>query len=122
MTMEPALPIPAENLLPHRPPMLLVDRLCSYADGCGVVEACPGSDSILVDERGALDEVALVELMAQGYAAVKGYDDLVKGRPVQEGFLVGIRKLQITGRAATGDLLRMPTRSLPAQLAFRRSS
>lgn len=95
----------AEKLLPHRPPMLLVDTLCSYAEGSGEIEAAPGPDCILAGKGGALDETALVELMAQGYAAVKGYHDLVSGMPVQEGFLVGIRRLRISGRARVGERL-----------------
>ena len=112
MTAAYPLPMAAADLLPHRPPLLLIDRLCSWGDGAGIAEACLGPDCILADAAGTLGQVALVELMAQGYAAVKGYDDLVNGRPVQEGFLVGIRKLQITGRATTGQLLHIQIKTI----------
>jgi 3-hydroxyacyl-[acyl-carrier-protein] dehydratase len=105
MSTDLTLPMPAELLIPHRSPMRLVDALVSYADAAGVVEARPGADCVLVDDAGALDEVALVELMAQGYAVIKGYDDLVRGRAISKGFLVGMKKLRITGRAAAGHRL-----------------
>lgn len=105
MTADLALPLPAESLIPHRPPMRLVDTLLSVADGSGVTEACPGAGCIMADARGELDAAALVELIAQSYAAVRGYDDLSNGRPVKEGFLVGARSLRINGTAFTGDRL-----------------
>ena len=107
------LPLSAEKLIPHRPPMLLVDRLTSCDEsGSGVVEACLGADCVLAGPQGRLDEVALVELIAQSYATIKGYDDLLKGKPVQEGFLVGIRKLQLTGKARAGDRLTVEIRTV----------
>ncbi|HYS43510.1 MAG TPA: hypothetical protein VEM32_05965 [Geobacteraceae bacterium] len=112
MTTDLVLPMPAESLIPHRPPMRLVDTLLSVADGSGVTEACPAAGCILADARGELDAAALVELIAQSYAAVKGYDDLANGRPVKKGFLVGVRKLRITGRAFTGNRLLTTIRTV----------
>lgn len=112
MTTDLALPLPAERLIPHRPPMRLVDTLLSFADGSGLTEACPAAECILADARGELDPAALVELIAQSYAAVKGYDDLSNDRPVKEGFLVGVRKLRITGKAFTGDRLLTTIRTV----------
>lgn len=114
MNCDLILPLETERLIPHRPPMLLVDRLLSCADGAGVVEACPRQDSLLVNSCGELDEVALVEMLAQGYATIKGYGDLVNGRPVMEGFLVGIRKLQIQGKAFAGDRLLIHIKTVGA--------
>lgn len=112
MTAELTLPMPAERLIPHRPPMRLVDTLLSFADGCGETEACPAAGSILADRSGELDRVALVELIAQSYATVRGYDDLLNGRPVRKGFLVGIRKLRLTGTAFAGERLVTAIRTI----------
>lgn len=112
MTTVLALPMPAERLIPHRPPMRLVDTLLSFADGCGETEACPAAGSLLADRNGELDRVALVELIAQSYATVRGYDDLLNGRPVRKGFLVGIRKLRITGTALAGERLVTTIRTI----------
>jgi predicted hotdog family 3-hydroxylacyl-ACP dehydratase len=102
----------AERLIPHRPPMRLVDRLLSFADGDGTAEATVPGGSVAAAEDGALDPVALVELIAQSYAAVRGYDDLVHGRPVSEGFLVGIRRMRIAGKAHAGERLLTEVRTV----------
>ncbi len=106
------LPMPAEALIPHRLPMRLVDTLISYGDAAGVVEARPAADCILVDADGALDEAAFVELLAQGYAVIKGYDDKLQGKDVSEGYLVGVRKLRVTGRARAGERLLVRIRTV----------
>lgn len=100
------LPLPqaAENLLPHRPPMMLIDRLISYnPDRSGSAEVELRADCVLMN--GTLNRVALVEMMAQTYAAIKGYEDLSQNKPVMEGFLVGIRKSRFPAPAQVGDRL-----------------
>jgi predicted hotdog family 3-hydroxylacyl-ACP dehydratase len=102
-----ALPVTVDKLLPHRLPMCLVDRLVEFDDNSGVVEACIGPDSLLVDKDGTLDRVVLIELIAQSYAAVKGYSDLLGGKEIKKGFLVAAKQIELNGRAAPGDLLRI---------------
>lgn len=102
-----ALPVTVDMLLPHRLPMCLVDRLVEFDDNSGVVEACIGPDSLLVDKDGILDRVVLIELIAQSYAAVKGYSDLLGGKEIKKGFLVAAKQIELNGRAAPGDLLRI---------------
>ena len=114
MLPETALPMPAERLIPHRSPMRLVDTLLSRADGSGVTESRLPADAILADERGMLDELTLVELMAQSYAAVRGHIDRIDGKPAAKGFLVGIRHLKITGKAIAGDRLLTSIRAVAA--------
>ena len=101
------LPVTVDILLPHRLPMCLVDRLVEFNDNSGVVEACIGPDSLLVDKDGTLDRVVLIELIAQSYAAVKGYSDLLGGKEIKKGFLVAAKQIELNGRAAPGDLLRI---------------
>lgn len=112
MTEDLALPISARRFIPHRPPMQLVDSLLEYADQGGVIEATVAPDSPLVDGDGSLDEVALVELLAQGYAVLKGYDDVLCGREISRGYLVGVKKLAVAGRAAAGDRLLVRIRTV----------
>jgi predicted hotdog family 3-hydroxylacyl-ACP dehydratase len=106
------LPLPAEEFIPHRPPMRLVERLLSYGDAAGEVEAILSADSVLVNTDGTLDAVALVELLAQGYAVVKGYDDRLQGKAVSEGYLVGVKKMRITGCAHAGERLLIRIRTV----------
>jgi 3-hydroxyacyl-[acyl-carrier-protein] dehydratase len=107
-----SLPMPAETFIPHRLPMRLVETLLRCGEDDGLVEARPAADGILTDADGFLDEVALVELLAQGYAVVKGYNDLLQGKEICKGYLVGIKKLRITGRARAGDRLLIRIRTV----------
>lgn len=87
------LPLAAEELIPHRLPMRLVEQLLEIDGKNGVVGAQVAAECPLVDARGKLEDIALIELIAQSYAALKGYLDRLEGRPVRQGFLVGIKKL-----------------------------
>jgi predicted hotdog family 3-hydroxylacyl-ACP dehydratase len=102
----------ASLLIPHRTPMRLVDTLLSVQEGCGVTESVLPRTSIMADGEGRIDEVAFMEMIAQSYAALKGYMDLVDGKPAGEGFLVGVRHLEITRRAYAGDRLLTSIRTV----------
>jgi predicted hotdog family 3-hydroxylacyl-ACP dehydratase len=112
MRPEVALPLAASLLIPHRTPMRLVDTLLSVHEGCGVTESVLPRTSMMADGEGRLDEVAFMEMIAQSYAALKGYMDLVEGKPAGEGFLVGVRHLEVTGRAYAGDRLLTSIRTV----------
>jgi predicted hotdog family 3-hydroxylacyl-ACP dehydratase len=112
MSPEVALPMAASLLIPHRTPMRLVDTLLSVHEGCGVTESVLPRTSMMADGEGRLDEVVFMELIAQSYAAFKGYMDLLEGKPAGEGFLVGVRHMAFTGRAHAGDLLRTSVRTV----------
>lgn len=101
------LPMPVEMLLPHRKPMCLVDRLVEFTDASGVVETLIGQESLLVGEDGGFDRVAFIELIAQSYATVRGYSDLLNGEEVKKGFLVAAKRIDVRKGAAVGDVLRI---------------
>jgi predicted hotdog family 3-hydroxylacyl-ACP dehydratase len=44
-------------------------------------------------------------MIAQSYAAIKGYEHLRDGCGVKKGFLVGVRKFEFAGRSFKGDRL-----------------
>jgi predicted hotdog family 3-hydroxylacyl-ACP dehydratase len=102
----------ASLLIPHRVPMRLVDTLLSVNDGCAVTESLFPQTAMMADGDGRIDEVAFVELIAQSYAAFKGYLDRMGDKPPGEGFLVGIRHLEITGKAYAGDRLLTSLRTI----------
>lgn len=118
MTRGHGLPIPAERIIPHRPPMRLVGTLLSMEGVGGVTESVLPPGTIMADERDTIDEVALVELIAQSYASVKGYLDLQEGKPPGKGFLVGIRRLRIDGTARVGDRLLTTIRTVSGFAGF----
>ncbi len=107
-----SLPMEADQLVPHRLPMRLVDSLVACDDQGGVVETEIGRDHALVDENGILEPVILVELIAQGYAVFRGYTDRLAGLGVRRGLLVGVKRLECFGRACRGDRLRIKTRTV----------
>jgi predicted hotdog family 3-hydroxylacyl-ACP dehydratase len=108
------LPMAAERLIPQRAPMRLVDTLVSVNDGCAVAESVLPRTTLMADGEGKIDEVAFMELIAQSYAAFKGYLDRRDGRPPGEGFLVGVRHLEINGKAYAGDRLLTSIRTVAA--------
>lgn len=110
--MEITLPVDAEQLIPHRLPLRMIDRLLEIDGKSGVVEAQVAADCPLVSADGELEGVALTELLAQTYAAVKGYTDRLEGKPVKQGFLVGIKKSVKLLSAQRGDHLRINIRTI----------
>ena len=109
------LPISAENFIPHNKPMLIVDRLLEIdGDDC-VAETTFSAGSPFVDSNsGILDPLMLVELVAQSYAAAKGYLDIKSGGEVVTGYLVGITKVELFEEAYAETLLTVEVKSVPA--------
>ena len=108
------LPLPAFELIPHRKPVLLVEKLLSYDQtaGSGTVLAGTKSGSAFVvgEEKGEgalLEEVVLLEMMAQAYACLRGYEDRLAGRSSGLGFLVGVRHFNCYRRAGVSEELRI---------------
>jgi 3-hydroxyacyl-[acyl-carrier-protein] dehydratase len=104
MLNELSLPVSAEVLVPHRPPLCLVARLLEFSGQTGIVESVIGPDNIFLED-GKLPSLILVELIAQASAAVKGYDDLNQGKEIKKGFLVDIREVRFSGECFSGDTL-----------------
>ncbi len=106
------LPLAAAELVPHRLPMRLVEQLVASEGKNGTVTTRIDAECPLVDAAGRLEDVALVELIAQSYAALKGYLDRRDNKPVRQGFLVGIKKLEWFDAARVGDQLAITIRTL----------
>lgn len=111
------LPMAAENLIPHRLPLRLVERLIEFHDYEGVVEALVSPENPLLDD-GYLDETGLIEMLAQSFAAVQGYADRLEGKPVRDGFLVGIRGVSVKAAARRGDRLLIRIRPVASLEGF----
>ena len=107
-----ALPVSAEKLVPHRPPMLLIDKLFQLTADEAVVEARISEGNLLAEETGRVDPIVTLEIMAQAYAAAKGYRDLVSGMAFAKGFLVGARKFIASEALHVGDVLRISVKTV----------
>lgn len=101
------LPCSAEILVPHRPPMLLVDTLLERDGDRATASAVVPQNGICVDpDQGILPEF-FIEVIAQTMAAVNGYDALCAGKNPQDGFLVGIDEFSFEAVPALGKTIRI---------------
>ena len=98
--------------------MRLVDHLVEFKDQAGTVEARVHSGQILVDDDNRLETLAVAEMIAQAYAAVRGYGDRLAGRTVRRGFWVGIRKIQFHQPVFAGDHLRIHVNTVGSIAGF----
>jgi radical SAM protein with 4Fe4S-binding SPASM domain len=99
-------PMPAEDLIPQKDPMRVVDRLVSVTPESAVVEV-QVSSTPFVSGNGCLDETVHFELMAQSVAAMNGYQHRGNNGKPANGLLLGARNLKILGEARVGDTLRV---------------
>ena len=102
---------PIVELVPHRPPMLLLDRVLSYDGDCVVCETVLGPDSPFA-EQGEVPAVVGIEYMAQTIAAGAGLSARDKGDQAgRMGFLLGCRNLSIAVDSfQVGDRLTIEAR------------
>ena len=114
-------PLPAASLLPQRPPMLLLGNLlsCTALEGKADARIDAGNLFRLPDDT--IHGAALFELMAQGYAAVHGYQNTLAGKPVSIGYLAGITSAAVRGVARVGDLLLITVRQTASVPPFVRA-
>ena len=99
--------IDIQELLPQRPPILMVDRLLSADDKRAETELLVRTDNICV-ENGTLKTYALIENMAQTCAAQLGFADVyVNGKKdVRIGYIGAVKRMQIENFPRVGETLR----------------
>ena len=103
------VPADLERLLPHRPPMVLVDGVeRTGADDCVAHWTVP-SDSPWI-ENGRLLRAAFIEIAAQTAALQAGLASEGSGAPARRGYLGMISAFRVHGDAHPGDLLRSSAR------------
>jgi len=103
----PELPIAAAELVPHRPPMLLIDRIVvrdREADTGAVVARLPEEGAFLSADGRILPEY-FVEVAAQSMAAVNGYDALCDGEAHGGGYLVGVDEFRWVAEMVGGGMV-----------------
>ncbi len=84
---------PVSELLPHRPPMLLIDALLEDSPEHVRVSALVRREALFVTEEGWPGWVG-AELMAQSIGVWGGLLRLSRGEAVQVGFLLGSRRYE----------------------------
>ncbi|MBI9080489.1 MAG: radical SAM protein [Pseudodesulfovibrio sp.] len=99
------LPLPACKVIPHRDSMLLIDTLVTSMQGQGRAETTRPATCIASEASSVLTPLIFVELIAQTYAAVKGWEIAQAGKEFPIGYLVGVQKFEILKPAHAGDRL-----------------
>jgi predicted hotdog family 3-hydroxylacyl-ACP dehydratase len=84
---------PIEQLLPYRPPMILIDRMIEVTSTGSTCEVTIGPQTLFIEPRGVPAFVGL-EYMAQAVAAYGGYKAYLAGGPMAIGFLLGTPQLK----------------------------
>ena len=82
---------PIAEVIPHGPPMILLDQLAQYDDESATTTLTVRTDSMLCDGE-KIDAWVGIEYMAQTIAAYSGCHARDAGKKVEVGFLVGTRK------------------------------
>ena len=89
---------PLEDLLPHRPPMVLIDGIESFdAAEKRLVARVTITENQLFYTAGGVPNWVAIEYMAQAAAALVGCHDkyLAPDRPVRPGLMLGTRKMEL---------------------------
>jgi predicted hotdog family 3-hydroxylacyl-ACP dehydratase len=101
---------PIASLVPHKPPMLLLDRVLSYSTDFVSCEVEIRVDSPFL-RAGVVPAIVGVEYMAQCVAVFAGLSARGKGEPPRIGLLLGSRDVRIdTDEFAVGDRLVVDAR------------
>lgn len=101
------LPMNTSELVPHKPPMLIVNKLLEVKERESITEVQISKDTIFVSEDGRLDDASYPEIIAQSIAAQEGFRKIGNGNGSAKGFLLGVKNLEIFGSAQIGDTLRV---------------
>jgi radical SAM protein with 4Fe4S-binding SPASM domain len=106
------MPVNAASLVPHKAPMLLIDRLLEMNERSSVSEMVVRQDTVFLTESGTLDETSYPEILSQAIAAQEGFRKLGCRNAQPEGYLLGLKRLEILGNAAVGDRLTVSVRKV----------
>ncbi len=84
------------DVIPHRDPMILIDRLISYKTDILLTQVDIDELSPYFDvEINGVPNYVGIEYMAQSIAALVGVEAKSRGDNIRVGFLLGTRKLQM---------------------------
>ncbi len=96
--------IDIQDIIPQRPPFLMVDRLLSYDVTVSRTSFLVRPDNVFVD--GTLSSAGIVEHIAQTCAARIGYyNKYILHRDVVIGYIAAIRHLDVHRHPEVGDEL-----------------
>ncbi len=86
---------PLDELVAHRPPMRLLDRMIEVSDSAAIAETVVRADNPLFVPGFGLPAYTGLEMMAQAIAAIDGMKRKMHGLPPKIGFLLGCRRYSV---------------------------
>ncbi len=106
-----SLPADTETYMLHRSPMRLVHRLLCVEDDHAEAQTTLNVGDVGIGPDGKIEAAALLELVAQTYAASQGYRDRLAGKLTNKGYLVGAQNFHIEDLPAAGQQLLIKIQS-----------
>ncbi len=92
--------ISALNLMPHKPPMAMIDTLVKNSPECKIAETVIKHDNRFLNSDGILDPTTIPELVAQAAAAC---DTQNNNGIIRRGFLAMAKDIVIEQEIHAGD-------------------
>lgn len=103
-TLEELEQVKVAELLPQRPPFILIDKMIEYDETINATSTLfhIASDNPFLKE-GFFQPSGMVENMAQTCAARIGYYDRLRGLPIRMGLIGGLKNLNVYQLPKSGD-------------------
>lgn len=95
---------PITQLIPQRPPFMMVDAVLHCDEVDAVTEFLVREDNVLL-EGGQLSAAGVIENMAQSCAARMGCVDVLHGEPIKIGYIGDVRDAEILRLPSCGEVL-----------------
>lgn len=92
------------DLIPQRPPIVMVDRLTAVGEHDAETEFLVREDNLFVSNS-CLQAPGLIEHIAQSAAAFAGYRTFIEGKAPQMGFIGEIKQCSILDCPGVGNVL-----------------
>lgn len=100
------------TLLPHQPPMVLLDAVTAYGEDWIECTVTPVRDGLFARD-GVVPNLVALEYMAQAIGALAGIRNLRKGGAPRVGYLIGARYLTLhANELHVGETLTVRARSV----------
>ena len=110
-------PLHVQAILPHRPPMLMVDRILALEDGCCTAVKCVSHSEPAFHghfpENPVFPGVLTIEALAQTCAIL-----LLRKFPGQTPLFAGVEAARFHRMVCPGDLLRLEGRLVSERKGF----
>ena len=92
------------KLIPQRKPMIMIDKLLSFSEKEVRTSFKINKKNIFV-KNGVLQEVALIENIAQTAAAGTGYNAFSENKTPQKGFIGAVKKFEVHSLPKVDDVV-----------------